>query len=347
MTRSKPILNKPNIKRIIDDVEAIDSITRRLEAGESQSALAKSYGVSRDELRSLFAHLGIFPKEIKASGHEKLVRRANAMILSGEADSVKDAAGQLGVTAHLLRQVALQGGLDLDQAKQERKKHRLDGQRFGMWSVIPGTYRRRLNQEGSKNRPYLVDCKCDCGTERTVSVRNLQSGTSQGCGCRSKKDGIEQRKVVPWICLESDQRISNTSALAKLYDINYQTLFRVFKCSGKFLAPDGTTWVALFEEAKDFEGESFKAPTPWTCLSTGKNWPSAVALAEQLGVSSNNLYDCIRAGRTYCGADRQHYTPVGMEDLRPSRYRARPHRADKVTVRSGRQSAAGGPSRRA
>lgn len=336
MTRSNPILNRPIIKRIIDDVEAVDSITRRLEAGESQSALARSYGVSRDELRSLFAHLGIFPKKIKASGHEKLVRRANAMILTGEADSVKDAARQLGVTAHLLRQVALQGGLDLDQAKQERKKHRLDGQRFGMWSVIPGTYRRRLKQEGNKNLTYLVDCKCDCGTERTVSVCNLQNKTSQGCGCRSKKDGIQQRKMVPWICLESDQRISKTSALAELYDINYQALFRVLKRSGEFLAPDGTTWVALFEEAKDFElmGQAFRARSiPWTCLSTGKLWPSGAALAEQLDVSSQNLFDCVRAGRTYCGADRQHYTPVGMEDLRRSRYRARPHKADKVTAR--------------
>jgi hypothetical protein len=300
-----------------------------LEAGESQTALAKSYGVSRDELRSLFAYLSISPQEIKASRHEKLVRKANAMILSGEADSVKEAAEQLQVSAKSLRQVALRSGLDLDSAKEERKKHRLDGQRFGMWSIIPGTYRREFKQEGSNNRTSLVDCKCDCGTERTVALNNLQNGVSQGCGCRRK-----QSKTVPWICLESDQRISNTNALAELYDIRYLTIFRLLKRHENFVAPDGTTWVALYEEAEDFKPRpSHRTSTPWTCLSTGKVWPSGKALAKQLGVSSNNLSDCVSAGRTYCGADRQHYTPVGMEDLRRSRYRARPHRAEKVTAR--------------
>ncbi len=51
------------------------------------------------------------------------------------------------------------------------------GMRFGKWTITrePGT------------RMYTSDvgaiCKCDCGTERLVSIRRLKKGYTKSCGC--------------------------------------------------------------------------------------------------------------------------------------------------------------------
>lgn len=51
----------------------------------------------------------------------------------------------------------------------------LTGKKFGRWFVLGLT---------SRHRPVLWACRCDCGTERSVSGVNLKSGTSTSCGCR-------------------------------------------------------------------------------------------------------------------------------------------------------------------
>lgn len=57
----------------------------------------------------------------------------------------------------------------------------LTGQRFGRWTVLyrDGTY---VGIEG--NTVPLWYCRCDCGTEKRVSGRNLREGSSLSCGCR-------------------------------------------------------------------------------------------------------------------------------------------------------------------
>lgn len=61
------------------------------------------------------------------------------------------------------------------------------GRKFGRWTVLE----RDLERKGN-DIFYL--CRCDCGTIRTVSFRNLWSGRSQSCGCYKKIHAEEERK---------------------------------------------------------------------------------------------------------------------------------------------------------
>jgi len=58
----------------------------------------------------------------------------------------------------------------------------LDGQRFGMWTVLrsDGTH-----TVGGKIRAKWI-CRCECGVERSVLATNLKRMTS-GCGCEREK----------------------------------------------------------------------------------------------------------------------------------------------------------------
>jgi len=51
----------------------------------------------------------------------------------------------------------------------------LTGQRYGAWLVL---------RQGDKTRHEAMwICRCDCGTEREVSSRNLRHNKSTSCGC--------------------------------------------------------------------------------------------------------------------------------------------------------------------
>lgn len=54
------------------------------------------------------------------------------------------------------------------------------GDRFGRWTVI-----------GKGKKRYYSLCKCDCGTVREVSNRNLKEGISKSCGCLKKQRNRE------------------------------------------------------------------------------------------------------------------------------------------------------------
>ena len=57
------------------------------------------------------------------------------------------------------------------------------GERFGLWTVIGPTQRKK------------VPCRCDCGTEKLVMLGNLVSGATISCGCyRDAKTGERFRK---------------------------------------------------------------------------------------------------------------------------------------------------------
>lgn len=56
----------------------------------------------------------------------------------------------------------------------------LIGHRFGKLVVIE--YVGKQNK-GTKENRISVKCKCDCGNETIVTVKNLKNGNTQGCGC--------------------------------------------------------------------------------------------------------------------------------------------------------------------
>ena len=56
----------------------------------------------------------------------------------------------------------------------------LTGQTFNRLHVLGRT-------EGHDARSPLYTCRCDCGTETTVSARALKSGNTKSCGCLRKE----------------------------------------------------------------------------------------------------------------------------------------------------------------
>jgi hypothetical protein len=55
----------------------------------------------------------------------------------------------------------------------------LTGKRFGRWLV--------LSPSNGDIKSLYWDCRCDCGTERSISGLSLRSGNSSSCGCFCKE----------------------------------------------------------------------------------------------------------------------------------------------------------------
>lgn len=77
----------------------------------------------------------------------------------------------------------------------KRWKNDLRGKRFGKWVAIRRThyYRSERSQKGTS---YWL-CRCDCGTCKTVSRRNLIKGASLSCGCMFKNPGTHRMRHTP------------------------------------------------------------------------------------------------------------------------------------------------------
>ena len=58
----------------------------------------------------------------------------------------------------------------------------LTGMRFGLWSVVRRNTGKMRYSAGRTHREYWI-CRCDCGTERSVSAGNMKNGSSRSCGC--------------------------------------------------------------------------------------------------------------------------------------------------------------------
>lgn len=56
----------------------------------------------------------------------------------------------------------------------------LTGQRFGHWTVVQ-LDKVHKTSGGNKNVKWI--CRCDCGTERSVSSNSLKRARSESCGC--------------------------------------------------------------------------------------------------------------------------------------------------------------------
>lgn len=57
--------------------------------------------------------------------------------------------------------------------------------KYGLWTVINEDKIRR------DNKVYLL-CRCECGTQKEVIIKNLRSGTSRSCGCERSKNLIKR-----------------------------------------------------------------------------------------------------------------------------------------------------------
>ena len=60
----------------------------------------------------------------------------------------------------------------------------LTGQRFGKWTV--------LRKDIKCNSGSYWICKCDCGTEKSVSSYSLRHGNTFSCGCNKKDNGKDR-----------------------------------------------------------------------------------------------------------------------------------------------------------
>ena len=204
---------------ISSDPEAIADISRRREGGESLASIGKDYKVSRERIRQLCNKWGVASPVVPST---RLLEQAMEMLNNGQALSIDAAAELLKCCSDTLKRAAKTAGVDLAaasaDARDEASKRLHDGKTFGMWTVIAGTH-RRVERPGVKYPTAVVDCRCDCGTERTVSTGNLLGGISRGCGCRSTK-AVSGRLVTPWRCTQTGERQRSTKALADRLEIN-------------------------------------------------------------------------------------------------------------------------------
>ena len=60
----------------------------------------------------------------------------------------------------------------------------LVGVRKGRWLIL--AFNGRVAAKGNRTRP-MWQCRCDCGTERSVSECTLLSGVSKSCGCAQRE----------------------------------------------------------------------------------------------------------------------------------------------------------------
>lgn len=63
------------------------------------------------------------------------------------------------------------------------------GKQFERWRVLDQRRRCKVSRAGYSGTQWL--CRCECGTERWISVSSLRSGSSHGCRkCSDKRNGL-------------------------------------------------------------------------------------------------------------------------------------------------------------
>lgn len=71
----------------------------------------------------------------------------------------------------------------------------IPGDRFGRWTVIRESESLIGFYGGRKAAKRMLECRCDCGTVKTIGLGTLRNGSSTSCGCSTR----EQRKRIPAI----------------------------------------------------------------------------------------------------------------------------------------------------
>lgn len=64
------------------------------------------------------------------------------------------------------------------------------GERYGCFVVLKEC--ESIPYENSPGRRRIVLCKCDCGTEKRVGLRDLRSGATKSCGCFSRRNTLNR-----------------------------------------------------------------------------------------------------------------------------------------------------------
>lgn len=279
-------------RALTNDPKARADIIQRREAGESLAQIGKVYGVSRERIRQLCDMWGaVAPKKVSCA------RAAVELVLSYAVDSLSEAAREGNCSTDALKAELRRQGYDVEQVKADLMAHRYDGQSWGDWSALDGGYVYE-----SQNRRW-VRCRCVCGTERLVSAGNLLNRMTLGCGCRNSTD---RRRRIPWVCVETGERVENTAALAKHLGINQLMLYRRLRRGEPYIDSQERRWDALPEQAaphRPDEDHLKKLKTreglPVVCVETGERWPSGSKAAAALGVNAQTFRDALRRRCAY------------------------------------------------
>ena len=71
-------------------------------------------------------------------------------------------------------------GLVLSDSKRAYNFIDITGKKFGRWLVI------EMDLSCDKNRVHWI-CRCDCGTKKSVSAKELRTGRTKSCGCLNRE----------------------------------------------------------------------------------------------------------------------------------------------------------------
>lgn len=67
----------------------------------------------------------------------------------------------------------------------------LTGEKFGRWTVLSFSHKEIISKT---HVYYFWNCRCECGTEKTILANTLRSGKSKNCGCLAKELSHKARK---------------------------------------------------------------------------------------------------------------------------------------------------------
>jgi len=148
------------------------------------------------------------------------------------------------------------------------------GQKFGRWTVIPGTF----SWDGS-NSSWA--CRCVCGKEKLIFTSNLVRGKSTSCGCynieltraRAQTHGLSKTRIY-WVWSSLVGRIQNPENCG----------FGNYGGRGLDVDP---RWLKF----ENFYGDMGQPPTNFASLERKDNnrgyWPDNVIWADRLTQANN------------------------------------------------------------
>lgn len=109
------------------------------------------------------------------------------------------------------------------QVKHHPNVHPLEGQKFGMLTV--------LSRDGtSKGRSALWKCLCDCGNIKTVPALPLRQGTRTSCGCKTGEN-ISASKITVNLIGEIFGRLTVISRMPRVPNAKHRDGRWLCKCS--------------------------------------------------------------------------------------------------------------------
>ncbi len=281
------ISNDPNLRL---------DMMRLLEQGETLTGIGRIYGVSRDRVRTQMKRFGLTKRPPFSEYSKEQVQTWVDRVIKGAA--FKDIAEELSVDSDVVRRYLIHYGHDTEEIKHQRSLHRYDGMVYSNWAVLPGTYR-------VENNNTVLDCRCVCGEERTVSLTNLMGGASKSCGCV----GFTDRQSYPWVCTQTGQTVRSTKELSNLLGANYMTIARAFNRNGKYVDKFGNEWLMQTDKPVPFQSTKSTNIT-WVCIERKEKVVTCKALAQHIGAPLNTIKWYAQDRRPYTSKSGDVWTPI-------------------------------------